>query len=178
MPTYKYGNHRIAGGCPFSWKIEECLPSFLISASASCYCAIIIPRIIFEISRRFHRIAFYLGGIMKTFLLFLTIFALTGCSTYLSYKPLPLVVAEPRSVRGCRFVGAYPGPYGYRFWGPPPVLGDFKYQSASKAKEAGATHIYWREDIRGYYGQTRVTGFAFDCTGVPMPKYFEDQVPY
>lgn len=115
---------------------------------------------------------------MKTLLLLMALFVFGGCSTISSYKPLPVAVADPLSVRGCRFVGAYPGPYGYRFWGPPPVLGDFKFQSAAKARAAGATHMYWREDVRGYYGQTRVTGYAFDCTGVPMPQYFGDPAPY
>ncbi len=115
---------------------------------------------------------------MKTLLLLLTVLVVTGCATFPSYTPLPVAVADPLSVRGCRFVGAFPGPYGYRFWGPPPVLGDFKYQSALKARDAGATHMYWREIVLGYYGQTRVMGYAFDCTGVAMPQYFGDPVPY
>jgi hypothetical protein len=111
---------------------------------------------------------------MKTFLLIVSMLATTGCSTYVSQKTFPLEVANPSSVGGCRLVGKFPGPYGYRYWGPPPVLGDFKYQSAVKAKEAGATHIFWRDADLGFYGQTRVIGYAFDCTGVTMPKYFED----
>src|SRR5512136_2379984 len=99
---------------------------------------------------------------MKTFLLFVTIIAITGCSTYLPDKNLPdksfpvaaaVAAADPISVRECRPVGIFPGPYGYRFWGPPPVLADFKSRTAMKAREAGATHIYWREDVRGYYGE-------------------------
>jgi hypothetical protein len=113
---------------------------------------------------------------MKTFLLFAAIIAISGCSTCLPDKPFPLGMADPISVRECRRVGKYPGPDGYRFWGPPPVLADFKYRTAVKAKEAGATHIYWREDVRGFYGQTRVFGYAFDCTGVIMPQYDEDPV--
>jgi hypothetical protein len=113
---------------------------------------------------------------MKTFLLFFSITAISACSTCLPDKPFPLGMADPLSVRECRPVGKYPGPYGYRFWGPPPVLADFKYRTAVKAKEAGATHIYWREDVRGFYGQTRVFGYAFDCTGATMPHYDEDPV--
>jgi len=115
---------------------------------------------------------------MKAFLLFVTITAVSGCSTHLPDKPFPLGAADPISVRECRPVGIYPGPYGYRYWGPPPVLGDFKYRTAVQAKDAGATHIYWREDIRGFYGETRVSGYAFDCSGVTMPEYDEDPLLY
>lgn len=111
---------------------------------------------------------------MKTFILFAAILTITGCSTFVSYKPFPLEVADPIRVSGCHLVDKIPGPYGYSFWGPPPVLGDFKYQSAVRAKEAGATHIFWRETLQGYYGETRVIGYAFDCTGVSVPKYYED----
>lgn len=111
---------------------------------------------------------------MKAFILLVSILTILGSSTAVSSRPFPLVVADPASVGECRLVARIPGPYGYRFWGPPPVLGDFKYRSAVKAKEAGATHIFWREAIMGYYGQTRVIGYAFDCSGVAMPKYFKD----
>ncbi|MDD2320309.1 MAG: hypothetical protein PHO83_09685 [Geobacteraceae bacterium] len=115
---------------------------------------------------------------MKISLLLVAMLTVAGCAPYLSSAPFPLEVSDPISVRQCRLVGKYPGPYGYKFWGPPPVLGDFKYRTAVKAREAGATHIFWREDTRGYYGQTRVTGYAFDCTGIAMPKYYEDLEPY
>lgn len=115
---------------------------------------------------------------MKTMLLFITGIALSGCTTFLADKPFPLGMADPLSVRECRPIGTYPGPSGYRFWGPPPVLADFKYQTAVKAKDAGATHIFWREENRGYYGQARVFGYAFDCTGVTMPKYYVDPAPF
>ena len=117
---------------------------------------------------------------MKTFLLFVSILVvpIAGCSRYVPSKPFPLEVADPLSVRECRPVIKIPGPYGYSFWGPPPVLGDFKFQSATKAKEAGATHIFWREAIMGYYGQVRVMGYAFDCSGIAMPKHYEDPALY
>jgi len=118
------------------------------------------------------------GGLMKIFLLVVTILATTGCSSYVSHQAFPLEVADPVSVRGCRPIGTFPGPYGYRYWGPPPVLGDFKYQSALKAKEAGATHIYWREASMGFYGETRVIGYAFDCSGVNVPESYADPYPY
>jgi hypothetical protein len=108
---------------------------------------------------------------MKTLWLFAVLLAVTGCSTYNAGRPFPLVEADPISVRGCRPVGRFAGPSGYRFWGPPPVLGDFKYRAAVQAREAGAIHIYWRDDFWGYYGQSRVVGHAFDCTGVAMPGY-------
>jgi hypothetical protein len=115
---------------------------------------------------------------MKLFWLLIIISVTVGCAATTSTGPFPLIESDPISVRECRPVGKYPGPYGYRFWGPPPVLADFKYRTAMKAREAGATHIYWREDVRGYYGETRVTGYAFDCKGVAMPKYDEDLAPY
>ncbi|MGA7827527.1 MAG: hypothetical protein WCA04_07710 [Geobacteraceae bacterium] len=115
---------------------------------------------------------------MKTFMLFVATLMITGCSTYVASRPFPLEVADPGSVRECRLVAKIPGPYGYSFWGPPPVLGDFKYQSAVKAREAGATHIFWREPVMGYYGQTRVVAYAFDCTGVSVPKYYGDSEWY
>jgi hypothetical protein len=118
------------------------------------------------------------GGFMKIIMLLVTIFAVTGCTAYSSQRPFPLEVSEPWSVRECRPVGTFPGPYGYRYWGPPPVVGDYKYQSALRAKEAGATHIFWREATRGYYGQIRLMGYAFDCTGVAMPKYYLYPAPY
>jgi len=53
-------------------------------------------------------------------------------------------------------------------WGPPAVLADFKYQTALKAKDMGATHIFWREILQGLDAQT--FGYAFDCTGVDTEK--------
>ena len=129
-------------------------------------------------SEKTARKAILLEDFMKFFWLLITIFAIFGCATIPSTQPFPLRAADPLSVRECRPVGKFPGPYGYRFWGPPPVLGDFRYRTAMKAREAGATHIYWREDVRGYYGETRITGYAFDCTGVAMPTYDEDFAPY
>ncbi len=110
---------------------------------------------------------------MKIFLLFIAIITMTGCSTYSSQIPFPLGTADPVSARECRPVGKFPGPAGYRFWGPPPVLADFKYKTALEAQKMGATHIFWREEARGYYGEARIVGYAFDCTGVAMPKNYE-----
>lgn len=109
---------------------------------------------------------------MNLFLPLVTLFAIFACASTPWAGPFPLIESDPISVRECRLVGKYPGSSGYRYWGPPPVLADFKYRTAVKAGEAGATHIYWREDISGI--QTMVTGYAFDCTGVAMPKYGED----
>lgn len=115
---------------------------------------------------------------MKILWLFVAFITVAGCSTYPAAKPFPLVEADPISVRECRPVGRFPGPYGYRYWGPPPVLGDFKYRAAVQARAAGATHIYWRDDFWGYYGQSRTVGYAFDCTGVAMPQFPEAFNPY
>lgn len=115
---------------------------------------------------------------MKALWLITAFLTVTGCAAYQFDRPFPLVESDPISVRGCRPVGSFPGPYGYRFWGPPPVLGDFKYRAALQAREAGATHIYWRDAVLGYYGQTRIVGYAFDCTGVVLPPYGGDYFPY
>jgi hypothetical protein len=101
---------------------------------------------------------------MKKTALIGSLLVLSGCSMFGSNKPFPLVETEPIVVTGCRKVGTFPGPTGSRVWGPPAVLADFKYQTAVKAKEMGATHIYWRETLNGIEGQT--FGYAFDCTGV------------
>jgi hypothetical protein len=102
----------------------------------------------------------------------LAIFTILASASKSWAGPFPLTESDPISVRECRPAGKYPGPSGYRFWGPPPVLADFKYRTALKARDAGATHIYWREDSSGI--GTRVIGYAFDCTGVVMPKWGED----
>jgi hypothetical protein len=114
---------------------------------------------------------------MRLFWLLFAFVAINGCATGPSTKNFPLRYGDPVSVRECRFVAKFPGPYGYRFWGSPPVLADFSYRTALKAKEMGATDIYWREDIRDYHGQTRVTGYAFDCSGVKMPTFNESSAP-
>lgn len=101
---------------------------------------------------------------MKKMMLVASLLILSGCSMFSSDKPNPLIETEPIVVKGCRRVGTFPGPTGSRMWGPPAVLADFKYQTALKAKEMGATHIYWREVLDGLDGQTY--GYAFDCTGV------------
>ncbi len=105
---------------------------------------------------------------MKKILLAAALFVLVGCSMFESNRPFPLVETEPVYVRECRKVGTFPGPTGKRMWGPPAVLADFKYQTALKAKDMGATHIYWREILQGLDGQT--FGYAFDCTGVETEK--------
>jgi uncharacterized lipoprotein YmbA len=102
---------------------------------------------------------------MKKIWLVALLIVLTGCSTMTEKQPFPLKETESVLVRECRMVGKYPGPEGYRFWGPPPVLGDFKYRTALKAKEKGATHIYWRVVIDGFEGVT--VGMAYDCSAVP-----------
>lgn len=107
---------------------------------------------------------------MKACLWLLTLFAVVACAPRSGSRPFPLTESDPISVRECRQIGKYPGPAGYSSWGPPPVLADFKYQTALKAREEGATHIFWGEEKTGIIA-TRVIGYAFDCTGVSMPKW-------
>lgn len=108
--------------------------------------------------------------LVPIFAILACVLAIVACSTTPWAGPFPLTESDPTSVRECRLVGKYPGPSGYSSWGPPPVLADFKYQTALKAKEAGATHIFWGEEKTGIIGTT-VTGYAFDCAGVAMQKW-------
>lgn len=99
---------------------------------------------------------------MKKMLIVLPLLFLAGCAT--ASKPYPLVETDYETVRDCRQVAKFRGPDGYRMWGPPAVIGDFKYESAVKAKAMGATHIHWRVGGPGIEGG--LTGWAVDCTGI------------
>ena len=99
---------------------------------------------------------------MKKMLAILSLLAVAGCAT--ANKPYPLVETSSELVRNCRQVARFHGPEGYRMWGPPAVIGDFKYESAVKAKAMGATHIHWRVGAPGMDGS--ITGWAYDCTGI------------
>lgn len=103
---------------------------------------------------------------MKRIWLLFSLLGLAGCSLFTTNEPFPLLEATPKSVKECRKVGKFPGPSGFRMWGPPAALGPFKLETAKKAKAMGATHIYWREDLEGLEGG--IVGYAFDCTGVEM----------
>jgi len=91
---------------------------------------------------------------------------LAGCSMFTTNAPFPLQETSPTVVTACRKVATIPGPSGYRMWGPPATLGDFKYKAALKAKKMGATHIYWREGLEGLEGG--IVGYAVDCTGIDL----------
>ena len=109
---------------------------------------------------------------MKILLLIIPLLGLAGCSAFSTKGPFPLKQTSPRTVKDCRKVAKFPGPAGYRMWGPPAALGSFKYDTAQKAKEMGATHIYWGEDVEGLEGG--IFGFAVDCTGVQLDEDFND----
>jgi hypothetical protein len=109
-------------------------------------------------------VPFNSGGRMKRTLLLVPLLALSGCSLFTSNAPFPLKETSPAKVRECRKVAKFPGPEGFRMWGPPATLGSFKYDTAVKAKEMGATHIYWGEDVDGLQGG--IFGYAVDCTGI------------
>jgi hypothetical protein len=103
---------------------------------------------------------------MKRLWLVVPILGLAGCSVFISDTPFPLKETTQARVKDCRKVAKFPGPSGYRLWGPPATLGSFKYDTAKKAKELGATHIYWGEDVEGIGGE--IVGYAVDCTGIPV----------
>lgn len=104
------------------------------------------------------------GGSMKKTMLACSLLVLSGCSLFSSNNPPPLIETEPINVRDCRKIGTFPGPVGKRMWGPPAVLADFKTKASLKAKEMGATHIYWRQEFSGL--DEMIVGHAYDCTGV------------
>jgi hypothetical protein len=106
---------------------------------------------------------------MKKTMLACLLVVLSGCSV----TPAPLIETEPIFVRDCRKIGTFPGPAGKRMWGPPAVLADFKYKTSVKAKEMGATHIYWRQEFSGL--DEMIVGHAFDCTGVDTRTGEEDR---
>jgi hypothetical protein len=105
---------------------------------------------------------------MKRLWLVVPMLGLAGCSLFTANAPFPLKETTAADVRACRQVAKFPGPSGYRMWGPPAALGSFKYDTAKKAKEMGATHIYWGEDPEGIEGG--IVGYAVDCTGVVVDK--------
>lgn len=113
---------------------------------------------------------------MKKTLLLVAMLVLSGCSVFTGGKPYPLDETEAEKVAKCRMVGVFPGPGGYRMMGPPAVLADFKYQAAEKAKEMGATHIYWEVNPEGVGGE--MIGYAFDCTGVDLSTDDEEDNGY
>ncbi|MDD2337451.1 MAG: hypothetical protein PHD01_12830 [Geobacteraceae bacterium] len=105
---------------------------------------------------------------MRRLWLVVPLLGLTGCSVFTENAPFPLKETNQSDVKACRKVAKLPGPSGYRMWGPPAALGSFKYDAAKKAKEMGATHIYWGEDVEGIEGG--IVGYAVDCTGVPVGR--------
>lgn len=109
---------------------------------------------------------------MKRLWFIAALLCLTGCSAFSTKGPFPLKETSSRTVKDCRNVAKFPGPSGYRMWGPPAALGSFKYDTAKKAKELGATHIYWGEDADGLAGG--IVGFAVDCTGVQLDDDYND----
>jgi hypothetical protein len=103
---------------------------------------------------------------MKKLWLLVPLLGLAGCSLFISDTPFPLKETSPAKVKDCRKVAKFPGPSGYRMWAPPAAFATYKYDTAKKAKEMGATHIYWGEDIEGLEGG--IVGYAVDCTGVDL----------
>jgi hypothetical protein len=75
---------------------------------------------------------------MKKVLIVLSLFVVAGCAT--AKNAPPLVETNHDTVRNCREVAKFRSEAGKKYWGPPPVLGNFKYESAVKAKAMGATH--------------------------------------
>jgi len=104
---------------------------------------------------------------MQKVLIVLSLFVVAGCAS--AKNAPPLVETNHDTVRNCRQVAKFRSEAGKKYWGPPPVLGNFKYESAVKAKEMGATHIYWMQGGPGM--DSVLTGWAVDCTGVEIDDF-------
>ncbi len=98
----------------------------------------------------------------KTLLIFSFLF-LAGCGGFAGRQSTIVEASTPEQVKGCKLLASFQGPSGYRMWGPPMVIGDFKNEAIQKAEMLGATHILWRNKIlwRDYTPwSNRVTGLS------------------
>jgi hypothetical protein len=84
---------------------------------------------------------------MKKALLVILFLLLAGCAGFAGRQSNIIEVSTPEEVKGCQFLESFQGPSGYRMWGPPMVIGNFKNEAILKAKRIGATHILWRNKV-------------------------------
>jgi hypothetical protein len=84
---------------------------------------------------------------MKETLLFFSFLLLAGCGGFSGRQSTIIEASAPEEVKGCQFLESFQGPSGYRMWGPPMVIGNFKNEAIQKAERIGATHILWRNKI-------------------------------
>ncbi len=84
---------------------------------------------------------------MKKALLIFSFLFLSGCGGFAGRQSTVTEASDRAQVRGCQFLASFQGPSGYRMWGPPMVIGNFKNEAIQKAEMLGATHILWRYNI-------------------------------
>ncbi len=83
----------------------------------------------------------------KTLLIFISFLLLAGCGGFAGRQSTIIEASDREQVKGCKLLASFQGPSGYRMWGPPMVIGDFKNEAIQKAEMLGATHILWRNKI-------------------------------
>lgn len=120
---------------------------------------------------------------MKKTLLVFSILFLAGCGGFTGRQSTIVEVSDQEQVKGCQFLESFQGPTGYRMWGPPMVIGNFKSEAIQKAEMLGATHILWRNKILWGYNippwSNRVRGFgetAFvDAYKCPVNEGYQEE---
>ncbi len=114
---------------------------------------------------------------MNKALLVFSFLLLAGCGGFAGRQSSIVEVGAREDVKGCQFLATFQGPSGYRMWGPPMVIGNFKNEVIRQAENIGATHILWRNNIlwgNNFPRSNKVTGLgetafvdAFKCPVSP-----------
>jgi hypothetical protein len=100
---------------------------------------------------------------MKKALLVFSFLLLAGCGGFAGRQSTIIEASTPEEVKGCQFLESFQGPSGYRMWGPPMVVGNFKNEAVQKAKIIGATHILWRNKV--YWGNNSPSSYKVKGLG-------------
>jgi hypothetical protein len=85
--------------------------------------------------------------VVKKVLLFFSFLLLAGCGGFAGRQSIIIEASDREQVKGCQLLESFQGPSGYRMWGPPMVIGNFKNEAIQKAERIGATHILWRNKV-------------------------------
>jgi hypothetical protein len=100
---------------------------------------------------------------MKKALLVFSFLLLAGCGGFAGRQSTIIEASTPEEVKGCQFLESFQGPSGYRMWGPPMVVGNFKNEAVQKARRIGATHILWRNKV--YWGNNSPSSYKVKGLG-------------
>ncbi len=113
---------------------------------------------------------------MKKALLVFSFLLLTGCGGFAGRQSTIIEVSDREQVKGCQLLESFQGPSGYRMWGPPMVIGNFKNEVIQKAEMIGATHILWRKNVLWRNKGTGLTETAFvDAYKCPVSEGNEEE---